>query len=101
MVEPVDMPIDRESTLRLVSQGTAPIRIGDAAMLVEEEGRFRIRRLEIDRHAMAATDRPRSPSWMPMHHFVAGRPTGDVVVEAESMTSLIELLRTMDWPIDW
>lgn len=100
-VDPVDMSIDRESAVALVSHAALPVRLGDSAMLVEEEGRFRIRRLEVDRDAMTASARPRSASWMPVHHYAAGRPTGDVVVEAESRAALADVVRTMEWPSDW
>lgn len=74
-------------------------------MIVEQEGRFRIRELVVDRAgaeaAAAAATRARTPSWMPEHFYALGKPTGEIYAEAGSRAELVELMRTMSWPEHW
>jgi hypothetical protein len=95
------MAIDRDQHLAHITEASLPVRIGRHVMIVLEDGRYRVRRVEIDRGAIVAVDRPRSPSWMPMHHYAAGHPIGAVVIEAETLALLIDALRSMEFPADW
>ena len=74
-------------------------------MVVEQENKFRIRELVVDRvaaeAAIAAAKRARTPSWMPEHYYSLGKPTGQIFAEAASRVELIELMRTMSWPEHW
>jgi hypothetical protein len=71
------------------------------AMIVEQEGRFRIRELVIERAPAAAAPRARSVSWMPDHHYTLGRPAGEIYAEAPTRAALVEQMRTMLWPEHW
>jgi hypothetical protein len=101
-------PIGRERAIELVENGSLPISFGSphpTVIVVEQDGKFRIRELVIDRvnaeAAAAAAKRARTPSWMPEHYYALGRPTGEIFVEAESRAQLLALMRTMTWPEHW
>ncbi len=101
-------PLGREQTIQLVETGPLPVSIGGArpsAMIVEQEGKFRIRALVVDADAVqaaaAAIGRARSVSWMPEHYYSVGQPTGEIFAEAESRAALVEVMRTMAWPVEW
>lgn len=94
--------------MALVEEGSLPISFGTPhpmVMVVEQEGKFRIRELVVDRNgaeaAAAAARRARSPSWMPEHFYALGQPTGKIFAEADSRAELIEVMRTMSWPENW
>jgi hypothetical protein len=101
-------PLGRERVIALVESSPLPVSFGSPhprVMVVEQEGRFRIRELVIDRAeaeaAVVAATRARTPSWMPEHHYALGKPTGRIFAEAESRAELLDLMRSMDWPADW
>ena len=101
-------PTGRDRAIQLVSQGSLPISIGSPhpkVLVVEQEGKFRIRELVVDtaaaEAAASAAQRKRSPSWMPEHYYALGQPTGKIFAEAESCAALVELMSTMPWPADW
>ncbi len=101
-------PLGRELAIQLVAGSLLPVSIGGprpSAMILEQEGKFRIRALVVDgdaAHAAAgATSRARSVSWMPEHYYSLGQPSGEVFAEAESREALIEIMRTMAWQADW
>lgn len=74
-------------------------------LIVEQEGKFRIRELVIDRAeveaAVSAAKRARSPSWMPEHYYALGKPSGKIFAEATSRAELVEVMSTMTWPDHW
>jgi hypothetical protein len=101
-------PIGRERAIALVETGSLPISFGSphpTVIVVEQEGKFRIRELVVDRanaeEAAAAAKRARTPSWMPEHFYALGRPTGQIFAEAESRDQLVDVMRTMSWPEHW
>lgn len=101
-------PLGRDRAIALVEEGTLPVSLGSphpTVMVVEQEGKFRIRELVIDRveaeAAAAAAKRARTPSWMPEHYYALGRPTGQIFAEAASREQLVEVMRTMSWPEHW
>jgi hypothetical protein len=101
-------PTGRARAIQLVQDGPLPISLGSphpAVLIVEQEGKFRIRELVVDRAAAeaaaSATRRARSPSWMPEHYYALGAPTGKIFAEAASRAELVELMGTMTWPEDW
>jgi hypothetical protein len=102
------LPIGRDRAIQLVSDGTLPISLGSphpAVLVVEQEGKFRIRELVVDPHeaeaAASAARRTRSPSWMPEHYYALGRPTGKIYAEAASKAELVQIMSTMTWPENW
>lgn len=101
-------PLGRERAIQLVKDGPLPISLGSphpAVQIIEQEGKFRIRELVVDRAgaeaAASAAGRARSPSWMPEHYYALGRPTGKIFAEAESRAELARLMGTMSWPESW
>ncbi|HSD90430.1 MAG TPA: hypothetical protein VLB44_23040 [Kofleriaceae bacterium] len=100
-------PLGREHAMALVEKGSLPIAFGSqpTVVVVEQDGKFRIRELVIDRAeaeaAAAAATRSRTPSWMPEHFYALGKPTGRIFAEAESRAALLEVMRTMSWPENW
>lgn len=101
-------PLGRARAIQLVQDGALPVALGalrPSALIVEQDGKFRIRELVFDHDAAAvsgdAARRARSPSWMPEHHYAMGRPTGSVLVEADTRTQLLEQMATMAWPDHW
>jgi hypothetical protein len=101
-------PLGRDRAIQLVKDGSLPISLGSplpTVQIVEQDGKFRIRELEVDRAgaeaAASAAGRARSPSWMPEHYYSLGRPTGKIVAEAESRDELAALMGTMSWPEHW
>jgi hypothetical protein len=101
-------PVGRERAIQLVQEGTLPIQLGSPhpiVSIVQQEGKFRIRELVVDRDAAeaaaAAARRSRSPSWMPEHYYALGRPTGTIFAEAASKAELVALMGSMTWPDHW
>lgn len=101
-------PVSRDRAIQLVRDGSFPIALGSPhpiAAIVEQEGKFRIRQLVIDRAEaeMAAEEarRSRSPSWMPEHYYALGKPTGTIFAEADSRAELATIMATMEWPESW
>jgi hypothetical protein len=100
-------PTGRARAIQLVQEGPLPISLGSptpAALIVEQEGKFRIRELVVDRvaaEAAASSKRARSPSWMPEHYYALGAATGTIFAEAASRAELVELMSTMSWPETW
>ena len=101
-------PLGRDRAIALVEQGRFPITFGtppSVVAVVEQEGKFRIRELVIDRGeaeaAAAAAGRARTPSWMPEHHYALGKPTGKIFAEAATRDELIAAMRTLSWPDSW
>ena len=101
-------PTGRARAIQLVQEGSLPISLGSPhpiVLVVEQEGKFRIRELVVDRAAAEAAAssarRARSPSWMPEHDYALGAPTGTIFAEAASRAELVELMATMTWPDAW
>ena len=101
-------PLGRDRAIALVEKEALPLSLGSPAptvMVVEQDGKFRIRELVIDHvgaeAAAAAAKRSRTPSWMPEHFYALGKPTGRIYAEAESRAELLEVMRTMSWPENW
>jgi hypothetical protein len=101
-------PTGRARAIQLIQEGPLPISLGSphpAVAIVEQEGKFRIRELVIDRAAAEAAasnaGRARSPSWMPEHYYALGAATGKIFAEAASRAELVELMNTMSWPENW
>ena len=101
-------PLGRETAIALVENSRLPLSLGSphpTVMVVEQDGKFRIRQLVVDRAdaeaAAEAAKRARTPSWMPEHYYALGKPTGQIFAEAESRAQLLEVMRTMDWPAHW
>jgi hypothetical protein len=102
------LPVGRDRAIQLVSEGTLPLSLGSphpSVLVVEQEGKFRIRELVVDQHgaeaASAAARRTRSPSWMPEHYYALGKATGTIYAEAASKAELVQLMSTMTWPENW
>ena len=101
-------PVGRARAIQLVQEGTLPISLGaphPTVQIVQQDGKFRIRELQIDRDeaeaAASAAKRSRSPSWMPEHYYALGKPTGKIFAEAATKPELVELMATMSWPDHW
>jgi hypothetical protein len=102
-------PLGRERVVKMVADGTPlPIWFGSphpTAMILEQDGKFRVRELVIEpagaEAAQSAAMRSRTPSWMPEHYYALGKPTGQIYAEASTRAELVELIRTMSWPSDW
>ena len=96
-------PLGRDHAIALVEQGRFPITFGtppSVVAVVEQDGKFRIRELVIDRAeaeaaAASAAGRARTPSWMPEHHYTRGKPTGQILAEAATREALVEQMRTI------
>jgi len=93
--------------MEIVRSGTLPVWFGSphpTMAIVEQDGKLRIRALEIDmaeameksREALAA-----GRGWMPENHYALGRPTGRVYAEADSREALLEVMAAMEWPAHW
>jgi hypothetical protein len=98
----------RAKVIEQLKAGTLPVWIGSphpSAIVVAQDGRFRIRELVVDREeaerAANAAQRTRSPSWMPEHYYALGQPTGKIYVEASSLAELVDKIAAMDWPENW
>lgn len=101
-------PVGRERAIQLVQEGSLPIHLGSphpSVLILQQEGRFRIRELVIDQEAAqtaaSSARRQRSPSWMPEHYYALGKPTGEIYVEAASIAELAIAMATMTWPAHW
>ena len=101
-------PVGRTRAIQLVQEGTLPISLGSphpTVVIVQQDGKFRIRELVVDREgaeaAAAAARRSRSPSWMPEHYYALGKPTGTIFAEAPSKAELVTVMATMTWPEHW
>jgi hypothetical protein len=103
------VPTGRARAIQLVQEGPLPISLGSphpAVLIVEQDGKFRIRELVVDRAAAAeaaasSSKRARSPSWMPEHYYALGAATGAIFAEAASRAELVQLMSTMTWPDTW
>ena len=92
----------------MVRQDILPILLGSptpTAIVLEQDGRYRIRELVVDRNrseaALASAARARTVGWVPAHYQAAGQPTGRILAKARTREDLLALIRTMDWPEDW
>lgn len=101
-------PVGRARAIELVQKGSLPISLGSPqprVLIVKQDGKYRIRELVIDQHAVeaaaSAAGRARSPSWMPEHYYAMGKPIGTVFAEAASQAELVSLMGTMSWPDNW
>jgi len=101
-------PVGRSRAIQLVQEGPLPISLGSphpTVMIVQQDGKFRIRELVVDRDAAeaaaAAARRSRSPSWMPEHYYALGKPTGQIFAEGSTKAELVEAMGTMTWPEHW
>jgi len=101
-------PVGRERAIQLAQESPLPIQLGSphpTALIVQQDGKFRIRELVIDRDAAeaaaAASQRTRSPSWMPEHYYSLGKPTGKIFAEAATKAELVTMMSTMTWPENW
>lgn len=100
-------PLGRDRAIELLEKGNLPIVFGSPhphIAIVEENGRFRIRKLVID---PAEADRARTESmamrgmWMPEQYYALGKPTGEIFVEAATARDLVIAMKAMTWPKDW
>ena len=101
-------PVGRQRAIELVQANSFPISLGSLhpnVLIVEQEGKFRIRELVVDPQEAAsaanAAGRTRSPSWMPEHYYALGKPTGTIFAEAASKAELVTVMTTMTWPDHW
>ncbi len=101
-------PLGRDRAIQLVQDGSLPIHLGSphpAVLILQQDGKFRIRELVIDQEAAEAAAssarRQRSPSWMPEHYYALGKPTGVIYAEAASKAELAAVMATMAWPDHW
>jgi hypothetical protein len=91
----------------LVRQGALPIHFGSphpTVAIVEQEGTFRIRALEIDAAEARAKQQEAFAAkrgWMPEQHYALGKPTGRIFLEVATREALLEAIATMPWPADW
>jgi hypothetical protein len=100
-------PLGRKRAIELVEANSLPIWFGSPhphTMILEQEGRFRIRQLLVDeaeaRAASAAAIAARQ-SWMPEQYYGLGKPTGTIHADAASRDELVAIMRTMEWPASW
>jgi hypothetical protein len=100
-------PVGRDRAIKLVKSGKLPVWLGSPhpfAMIVEQDGVFRIRDLVIDEdEARVAREEglAKRGMWMPEQYYALGRPTGKVHVEARSRDALVAVMRTMTWNEQW
>ena len=101
-------PVGRQRAIELVQENSFPISLGSphpTVLIVQQEGKFRIRELVIDAQEAAAAanaaGRARSPSWMPEHFYALGKPTGKIFAEAASKAELVAVMGSMTWPDHW
>jgi hypothetical protein len=100
-------PIGRKGAMALVKKGEIPFQFGSPhpfMCVVEQEGKLRIRRLEIDAaESKAASEAAlaKGESWMPEHYYSMGKPVGKIFAEASSAKELLALMEKMDWPAEW
>jgi hypothetical protein len=100
-------PVGRARALAAVRAGTLPLWMGSPhpfVAIVEEDDRFRVRRLVVD---AAEADAARTAAlaagrgWMPEDHHALAQPTGEIVIETATRDELIGLLEAIDWPVAW
>lgn len=100
-------PLGRKRAIELVEAGTLPLPFGSPhphTMILEQDGRFRIRQLLVDEaEARASSEAARAAhqSWMPEHYYALGKPTGTIYADAASRDELVAVMRTMEWPASW
>jgi hypothetical protein len=100
-------PLGRQRALELVDAGSLPVWFGSPhphTMIVEQDGRFRIRQLVVDKveaDAASATARAAGRPWMPEQYYALGKPTGTIYADAATRTELAAMMRTMAWPENW
>lgn len=94
------MSQDRDRAIELLKTHAFPIRLGTSAVIVEREGRYQLRACEPATPASAASERPRTVSWMPDHYYRT-RTDGPLLAEAETADALAVAMMAIDWPADW
>lgn len=101
------LPMGKKRAMELVKEAKFPIWFGAPhpfMSIVEQEGKFRIRRLEIDQAEAKASNEAalsKGESWMPEHYYSMGKPIGKIFAEASSAKELLALMEKMEWPKDW
>ena len=81
-------PLGRAYALKHVEKGQLPVWLGSphaTVMILEQDGKFRIRALVIDAAEAAATGAAALANhkpWMPEHYYALGKPTGEIHVES-------------------
>jgi hypothetical protein len=100
-------PLGRTRAIEGVEANSLPIWFGSPhphAMILEQDGRFRIRQLVVDEaeaRASSEAARAANQSWMPEHYYGLGKPTGTIYADAGSREELVTVMRTMAWPANW
>ena len=69
--------VGRDRAVAALREGALPLRMGPPFILLEQDGRFRVREL------------------------VDGEPTGEIHLETVEREDLLSLLELIDWPTNW
>lgn len=100
-------PLGKEAAIKLVTSGKLPVWMGSPhphVMILEQDGKFRIRGLVVDPDEERAAREKSLASgrgWMPEQHYGLGKPTGKTFVEAATRDALLAEMKEMAWPADW
>ena len=100
-------PLGRDAAIELVLTGKLPIWFGSPhphTAIVEQDGVFRIRGLEVDpaeEEASRTAAFAKNESWMPENYYALGKPTGTIHLDAKTRDELVAKMKTMTWPSDW
>jgi len=100
-------PLGRKAAIARIRRGALPFAFGSphpCAMVLEQDGVFRIRELVVDAaEARAAGEAALAGqgTWMPEQYYALGQPVGKIHAEAASRGELADRVRAMDWPEHW
>ncbi len=100
-------PVGKRGALESVRRDQLPATLGSPhpiAMILEQDGQFRIRDLVIDeREAKLESDRAaaKGQTLSPEQHYDLGKPTGTIHIEAKTREAFIATIAAMEWPENW
>ncbi len=93
-------PVGKRGALESLRRDQLPATLGSPhpiAMILEQDGRFRIRELVVDERDVVA----KGIELTPEQHYDLGRPTGTIHVEEKTRDGLIATITAMEWPANW
>jgi hypothetical protein len=99
--------LGKRLALERIRRGELPFSFGSPhafMMALEQDGVFRIRKLEIDQDEAMAAGRESMAQrgiWTPEQHYALGKPVGDIAAEAASLDELAAKVEAMEWPRNW
>lgn len=100
-------PLGRNRAVASVLAGELPMSMGSPhpiAMVLEQDGRFRIRELVVDpAAAQRLRDEARAGNvpFTPEAYYELGAPTGVIHVDAATREELVATMQQMPWPANW